>query len=40
MKKILALVLAAMMLLACTAFAEPTKIEYGTENTLVFAPPA
>ncbi|MBR6667215.1 MAG: hypothetical protein IKL25_02455 [Clostridia bacterium] len=37
MKKILALVLAAMMLLACTAFAEPTKIEYGTENTLVFA---
>ena len=37
MKKIVALVLAAMMLLACTAFAEPTKIEYGTENTLVYA---
>lgn len=37
MKKILALVLSAMMLLACTAFAEPTKIEYGTENTLVYA---
>ena len=37
MKKSVALVLAAMMLLACTAFAEPTKIEYGTENTLVYA---
>ena len=37
MKKIVALVLAAMMLLACTAFADPTKIEYGTENTLVYA---
>jgi len=37
MKKILALVMAAMMLMACTAFAEPTKIEYGTENTLVYA---
>lgn len=37
MKKILALVLAAMMLLACTAFAEPAKIEYGTENTLKYA---
>ena len=35
MKKILALVVAAMMLLACTAFAEP--IEFGTENTLVYA---
>jgi hypothetical protein len=37
MKKILALVMAAMMLLSCVAFAEPTKIEYGTENTLVYA---
>ena len=37
MKKILALVMAAMMLLACTAFAEPTKIEYGDDNTMVFA---
>ena len=36
MKKIVALVLAAMMLLACTAFAEPALIEYGTDNTLVF----
>ena len=37
MKKILALVMAAMLLLSCVAFAEPTKIEYGTENTLVYA---
>lgn len=37
MKKILALVVAAMLLLSCVAFAEPTKIEYGTENTLVYA---
>lgn len=37
MKKILALVMAAMMLLSCVAFAEPTKIEYGTDNTLVYA---
>ena len=36
MKKIIALVLAAMMLLACTAFAEPTKIEFGDDNTAVF----
>lgn len=37
MKKIVALVLAAMMLLACTAFAEPTLLaDYGTENTMVF----
>ena len=37
MKKILALVMAAMLLLSCVAFAEPTKIEYGTDNTLVYA---
>ena len=37
MKKILALVVAAMLLLSCVAFAEPTKIEYGTDNTLVYA---
>lgn len=37
MKKILALVMAAMLLLSCVAFAEPAKIEYGTENTLVYA---
>ena len=37
MKKIVALVMAAMLLLSCVAFAEPTKIEYGTENTLVYA---
>ena len=37
MKKILALVMAVAMLLSCVAFAEPTKIEYGTENTLVYA---
>ena len=37
MKKILALVMAAMLLLSCVAFAEPTKIEYGTENSLVYA---
>lgn len=34
MKKIIALVMAIAMLLSCTAFAD--KIEYGTENTLVF----
>lgn len=37
MKKIVALVMAAMLLLSCVAFAEPTKIEFGTENTLVYA---
>ena len=37
MKKILALVMAVAMMLSCVAFAEPTKIEYGTENTLVYA---
>ncbi len=37
MKKILALVMAIAMMLSCVAFAEGTKIEYGTENTLVFA---
>ena len=37
MKKILALVMAIAMMLSCVAFAEGTKIEYGTENTLVYA---
>lgn len=37
MKKILALVMVVAVMLSCVAFAEPTKIEYGTDNTLVFA---
>ncbi|MBQ9950615.1 MAG: acid shock protein [Clostridia bacterium] len=37
MKKILVLVVALAMMLSAVAFAEPTAIEYGTENTLVFA---
>lgn len=36
MKKILALVMAIAMMLSCVAFAEPTAIEFGTENTLVY----
>lgn len=36
MKKIVALVMVLAMMLSCTAFAEPTKIEFGTENTLVY----
>ena len=38
MKKFLALVMAAAMLLSCVAFAEPTLLaDYGNENTLVYA---
>ena len=37
MKKILVLVVALAMMLSAVAFAEPTQIEYGTDNTLVFA---
>lgn len=37
MKKFLALVMVAAMMLSCAAFAEPTLLaDYGTENTLVY----
>ena len=37
MKKIVALIMVLAMMLSCTAFAEPTKLdEFGTDNTLVY----
>lgn len=36
MKKIVALIMVLAMMLSCTALAEATKIEFGTENTLVY----
>jgi len=37
MKKIVALIMVLTMMLSCTAFAEPAKIEFGDDNTLVYA---
>ena len=37
MKKIVALLMVLAMMLSCTAFAEPTLIEFGDDNTLVYA---